>query len=103
MSDIPDEAAEAAAKALHQDAANRNDMMHFDTWEKTPHGFKELFRARARAALTAAAPIIRADERRRVVAEIRAQKEHAYQDEWKGADYANGMEHAAEIAERHNQ
>ena len=45
---------EAAARALAQDAANRNDMMTYPNWESMPHSFAEMYRAKARAALSAA-------------------------------------------------
>lgn len=64
MPDTPlnPDALEAAAKALRDDHANRTQFYVLPAWEKTPHESKELFRAKANAAvsayLAAAQPVV---------------------------------------------
>lgn len=53
-SEMSEEQIERAARAIRDDQANREQFWEVPEWDKTPHGSKELYRAKARAALTAA-------------------------------------------------
>ena len=69
MTDIPEEAVEAAAQALLDRVRQGMGRRPISLSEAT--GKDELLR-RSEAALAAAAPIIRAEERKRIAEEIRA-------------------------------
>ena len=108
MNDIPDEAVEAARQAFRKHADWEYQSAHTargtcicgETLPETGNIHREFGRHQMTKVLEAAAPIIRTQERRRVEEAIRAEIEPAYQDEYRGADYANGLRLAAQIAER---
>lgn len=95
MTTIPDEAIEAAARAWASGSPSPNN------WENMTSRLREMQIARMRAALTAAAPhiekAVRADERERIAAEVKALVERM--DNGKLNAFNNGVMYAARIAQ----
>ncbi|MSS84511.1 hypothetical protein FYJ24_06980 [Actinomycetaceae bacterium WB03_NA08] len=102
--DIPDEAVEAATQVFWDEVLGRSDK--WEQFAKDDPDAAEIIRDNRRCILEAAAPIIRADERRRVAEEIRAAAWPPDKAKTEGLDFgyalgrSAGLDIAAQIAER---
>ena len=64
---------EAGARIMYQQRPQHTDPAHWETpWDEVPEAWKAGQRKAAKSVIAAAAPLIRADERRRISAEIQA-------------------------------
>ena len=64
---------EAGARIMYQQRPQHTDPAHWETpWDEVPEAWKAGQRKAAKFVIAAAAPIIRADERQRIIAEIQA-------------------------------
>lgn len=109
MTDIPDEAVQALARMINPDAWESYDLLTKPYAAEYREYIVRRSLAQATEYLTAAAPIIRADVRRRVAEEIRAAAWPTDKADTEGLDFGYalgrnaGLDIAAQIAERNGE